>query len=554
MKKALLLLKVLVIVIVTTMMINVANAQQRRQIIIEQANQMRNLRVEGREIRRLLGDVIIRHEDVTMKCDSAYEYMGTNRFDAFGRVVVIQNTITLYGDTLRYDGNTKKGRVRGKVVRLVDEDATLITRFIDFDTNQNTAVFYNGGIITTSDSRFSSKRGTYFSNQKKFAFAGDVRFLDPDILLNTDSLEYFSNEELFKFYGPTRIYNEDNYLYSERGWYNKTESKSEFFVNAYIDNATQRVFGNRIFYDRTIGFAEIVGNGCIIDTSRNFTIYGNLIKYFEETEVAEVMDNPLAIYFTEEGDSLFLRADLLKGISIKDSIHSDSTLYRLLKGIGNVRFYRNDLQGVADSMVFHSVDSILHMYNEPIIWNEDNQLTANNISILFKNENIHRMFFNGSAFITSQEDDTRFNQIKGREMIGYFTQSKLTRLDVNGNGETVYFGRDQGVISMVNKAESSRLTISISDNKVTNIMFREKPSATLFPIEKVELQDVMLRGFAWHIAKRPVSKEDIIPNGLNINFYIPIENTANQLREKRENPAESLDQAGLKKVISSPIN
>ena len=522
-------------------------AQQRRQIVIEQANQMRNLKLDGREIRRLLGDVIIRHEDVTMKCDSAYEYMGTNRFDAFGRVVVIQETTTLYGDTLRYDGNTKKGKVRGKIVRLVDEDATLITRFIDFDTNQNTAVFYNGGIITTTDSRFSSRRGTYYSNQKKFAFAGDVRFLDPDILLNTDSLEYFSNDEVFRFYGPSRIYNEDNYLYSERGWYNKKENKSEFFVNAYIDNATQRVFGDRIFYDRNLGFAHITGNGCIIDTSRNLTMYGNDIKFFEETENAEVKGNPLAIYISEESDSLFLRADLLKGISVKDSIHADSTLYRLLKGIGSVRFFRNDLQGVSDSMVFHSVDSTLHMYSEPIIWNEDNQLSADNINILFKNENIHRMFFNGSSFIASQEDSTRFNQIKGREMIGYFTQGKLTRLDVIGNGETVYFGRDQGEISMVNKAESSRLTISIRDNKVTNIMFREKPSATLFPIDKVELQDVMLRGFAWQIDKRPKRKEDVIPKGLNIDFYILQEKKAVEFKDKRENPAESIETAGLKK-------
>ena len=154
MNKGILLIKVLVLFIVITMINDETKAQQRRQIVIEQANQMRNLKLDGREIRRLLGDVIIRHEDVTMKCDSAYEYMGTNRFDAFGRVVVIQETTTLYGDTLRYDGNTKKGKVRGKIVRLVDEDATLITRFIDFDTNQNTAVFYNGGIITTTDSRF----------------------------------------------------------------------------------------------------------------------------------------------------------------------------------------------------------------------------------------------------------------------------------------------------------------------------------------------------------------------------------------------------------------
>jgi lipopolysaccharide assembly outer membrane protein LptD (OstA) len=118
---------------------------------------MRNLKLDSIDIRRLIGDVVIRHEDVIVNCDSLYDYTGTNRFDAFGNVKVIQNNSTLYGDTLRFDGNTKIGKVRGKIVKLVDEEATLITRFLDFNTRDNTVYFFNGGIITTSDSRFSSQ-------------------------------------------------------------------------------------------------------------------------------------------------------------------------------------------------------------------------------------------------------------------------------------------------------------------------------------------------------------------------------------------------------------
>jgi hypothetical protein len=130
-------------------------------------------------------------------------------------------------------------------------------------------------------------------------------------------------------------------------------------------------------------------------------------------------------------------------------------------------------------------------------------------------------------------------------MIGYFTKGSFTRLDVNGNGETVYFARDKGVISAVNKAESSNLTITIRDSEVVSIMFREKPITTLFPIDKVELQDVMLKGFSWHIDKRPTRREDIIPDGLNTEFYIPVEEKALLYREKRRNPAESIDSTGL---------
>lgn len=84
-----------------------AKAQQRRQVIIDHAGEMRNLKKDGREVRRLIGDVIMRHEDITMKCDSAYEYVGENRFDAYGRVVIVQEDSRLYGDSLHYDGNKR---------------------------------------------------------------------------------------------------------------------------------------------------------------------------------------------------------------------------------------------------------------------------------------------------------------------------------------------------------------------------------------------------------------------------------------------------------------
>lgn len=526
--------------------INISQAQQRRQIVIEGADQMRNLRINGQDIRRLIGNVKIRHEDVYVTCDSLYDYSGTNKFDAFGNVVVVQDSSTLFGDTLIFDGNSKNGKVRGEIVRLVDNEATLITRFLDFNTNQNTVYFYNGGVITTDDSRFSSQRGKYFSNEKHFVFAGEVSYLSPDILLNTDSLDYNSNTEKISFFGPTRIYNEENYLYCEQGWYNREEEKSEFNLNAYINNGEQRLFGDRIFHDRNLGYSEIYGNGCVVDSTQNMTLYGNEIEYNQETEYAEVRENPLVISVSDEGDTLYLRANIFIGEAIKDSIRTDSTIYNLLKGKGDVRFYRSDFQGVSDSMLFHSTDSILYMYNDPILWNEDNQLSANSINIQFKNETIHRIFFVGSAFITSQEDSIRFNQIRGREMVGFFTNGVLSRLDVNGNGETVYFARDKGVISAVNKAESSRLSINIKDNEVVSIMFREKPIANLIPIEKAELQDVMLKGFAWHDDKRPKEKENVIPAGLNPSFYHEIESKALYYKEKRQNPAESVDSTGLK--------
>ena len=519
-----------------------AIAQNKREIVIEHADNMRSLRINEQDIRRLLGNVVISHDGTIVHCDSLYDYAGQNRFDAFGNVKVFQKTGTLYGDTLRFNSETKNGKVRGKIVRLVDEDVTLVTRFLDFETMQNTANFFGGGVITSSDSaRFSSQRGKFFSKEKVARFGGNVAYSDTSILLNTDSIEYYNESELIKFYGPTRIYNDSSFLFCEYGQYNKETQSSEFHKEAFIDNGGQKVFGNSILYDSSTGEAEVIDNGCVIDTTRKITIYGKKLYYNRETEYTQVTENPLAVY-TQQNDTLYLRADKLSGVTVRDSVKTDSTLYNLLVGVGDVRFFRKDLQGVSDSMLYHSVDSIMYMHKEPILWNETNQLTADDVNVQFKNDNISRMNFSGSSFVVSQEDSTRFNQIKGREMIGYFTKGALTRLDINGNGETVYFIRDKGEIVGVNKALSSNLSIGIRQNEVASIMFRDKPVATLFPIDRVELQDVMVDGFKWHNDKRPISAQDIIPQGLNLLFYIPIEQKANRYRALRAEPANSLNE------------
>ncbi|MDX9847106.1 MAG: OstA-like protein [Tenuifilaceae bacterium] len=529
---------------------NYAMGQQRREIQINHADLMRNLKLNGKDIRRLIGNVSIKHDEITVTCDSLYDYVGQNRFDAFGNVRVLQENSTLYGDTLVFNGATKTGKVRGEIVRLVDEEVTLLTNFLDFNTNENSVNYFGGGIITTADARFSSLRGKYFSSQKVVKFGGEVAYLDTTLLLNTDSLEYYSEAELIKFFGPTRLYNDSSYLYAEQGWHNRITEESEFHINSFIDNGEQKVFGRSIYYDRASGLSRVIGDGCVIDTVQRLTIFGQNLKYNNTTEYAEVTENPLAMYISDKADTLFLRANKLVGKSVKDTIQKDSTLYNILVGTGDVRFFREDIQGVCDSITFHSVDSILYMYVEPILWNDANQLTANDVNIMFRNENIYQMNFKGTSFIASQEDSTRFNQIKGRDMVGHFTAGKLSRLDVSGNGETVYFIREKDEIVAVNKAVSSALSIGIRDNQVISIMFRDKPIATLYPIDKVELPEVMVKGFTWHAEKRPESKNNIIPQGLNINFSDFIEKKANRYRILRKNPAVSIEPAGLKYEVS----
>lgn len=112
--------------------------------------------------------------------------------------------------------------------------------------------------------------------------------------------------------------------------------------------------------------------------------------------------------------------------------------------------------------------------------------------------------------IISEEDSAMFNQIKGRYMTGHFKEQKLNRVYVEGNGETIYFGSEEGQRpENVNKAKASNLMIYIRENKVRNITFLNEPDATLYPIEQVNLDNMKLEGFNWRVSERPEKVEDV---------------------------------------------
>lgn len=528
--------------------------QERRRVEIRQANSMRNLKRDGQEIRRLIGDVILVHEDVVMRCDSAYEYAGTNRFDAFSNVVITQQNRRLYGDVLNYDGLTGQGKVRGELVRMeeLEDDITLITQNLDFNTGLNTVNFHSGGIVFDSLTRISSFNGLYEGNLKRFQFSGNVALQNPNALINTETLEYYTETQTSLFRGPTCIYHNDGFLFSQTGWYSELDSQALIWSESFLEHDNYMVFGDTIFYDRTQGYSYASGSVTLIDTLNRMNIYGDYATFTERNEAIEVTQNPLAFLISESADTLFVRADSLKSIlihpdsaSLEHSAHPPDTTFRKLQAVGGVKFFRHDFQGVCDSLTFSTIDSVLRFYIDPVIWNQNNQMSARSINIFFRDDQIHQMQLFASAFLSSHEEGDYYNQIKGRDMEFFFRDGEIHNLNVQGSSEAVYFLRNQGAIIGVNRAESSNLSVSFSDGEVSTVTFRSKPISRIFPLHMAQTEDIIIRGFKWHIDLRPQSENDVIPSGLDIYRFQDILTKANEYRKKKRFPAETLDEIRL---------
>ena len=456
----------------------------------------------GSGAKRLLGNVRFTHDDVYMTCDSAWYFSEENMVQSYSNVHLWQgDTLNLYGDYLKYSGNTRMANVRRNVI-LIDNENRLTTEYIDHDFGNNLAYYLGGGTIVNGNNTLESKQGYYYTKQKLFFFKDSVVVINPDYTMYSDTLKYNTLTEVSYFLGPTDIISEENFIYCENGWYDTRNNISQFNKNAFLQSEDKILKGDSIYYERETGIGKAFFNVELIDTSQNLNLLGNIAVYHEKSEYAMITDSALMIQ-VDKGDSLFIHADTL--LSIQDTVPER----RLIKAFYHVKIFREDLQGKCDSLVYSDIDSAFRFFGEPVLWSEENQLTAEFIELYTKNQQPDRLEMINSAFIISMEDSTKYNQIKGRNMTGYIRESALQRIDVDGNSQTIYFARDGEDYIGANKAESSNLKIFFKENKIQRILFMPNTDGTFYPLEKFPPSDARLENFRWFGEFRPKNKEDV---------------------------------------------
>jgi lipopolysaccharide export system protein LptA len=191
---------------------------------------------------------------------------------------------------------------------------------------------------------------------------------------------------------------------------------------------------------------------------------------------------------------------------------SDTARIRILSAFHHVKLFKSDLQGKSDSAFYSTSDSVIRLYVKPIIWTQGSQLSGDTVNLQLKNKKFDNIELFPNAFVVNIEkgDSTHFNQSAGKKMRGFFNNDKLERLFIDGNAETIYFSRDSGKVSGMQRSLSSRIRINFKDSKLTDITFLAKPEHRYGPLDKFTEDDKILKGFLWKPKERPASKEEII--------------------------------------------
>ena len=210
---------------------------------------------------------------------------------------------------------------------------------------------------------------------------------------------------------------------------------------------------------------------------------------------------------TVPGDSLHVSADSLS------LAPKDSTKISFIYGIRNVKVFRNDMQVACDSLAYTDLDSLIRLYENPIVWNEiKRQYSADSITVIVKNQSIDRASLMSNAFIIVQEDTLSYDQIRGTEMMAYFDSTgALRRFDSMGGASGVFYIEENGSLATVNKFESKMLTATLKDGNIQDLNYFDAVKTDAYPVVQMKKDEKILKGFDWQPDKRPKGPEDITP-------------------------------------------
>ena len=454
---------------------------------------------------RILGNVVMNHDSAFLYCDSAYINEAANKVIAYGNVrIKLSDTLNLYSDSLRYDGNTKIANAYSNV-RLIDNQTTLTTDTLIYNRNTQIAQYDYWGKIVSDKNNLVSHHGYYYTDKKEFFFKDKVIMINPDGNMYSDTLMYNTVTETSYFFGPSHIISKDKQdsIYCENGWYNTLLDVTRFRDRARIYHEATFLTGDSMYYDRKNGFGQVFRKALMVDTVQNIILMGNYGEIHRENGFAFMTDSAVSV-LVDKKDSLFMHADTVRATF--DSAQNIKNVFCYYK----VKFFRHDLQGMCDSLTYQSIDSSMTMYHQPVIWSDSNQLSADSIRLTMHNGQADSLKLYSSAFIVSKDDTGSYNQIKGRNVLAKFRNNDLYKINVIGNAQTIYFAReeDKSLIG-INMAVSSEMLIFLENNQLKSITYLNSPDAHLYPEKSVPPNERKLKNFKWEEKRRPLKKQDI---------------------------------------------
>lgn len=452
---------------------------EERLIRLIKAKTAESYQSEFRNIRRVTGPAQFFHNNTIFLCDTAIWDLTQNIIDATGNVKIIQNQTVLSGDRIHYIADSSLAKVRGSMVELVDKDSNrLRTLYLDYNTKDSIAFFYNGGSMMDKKGKvIESNYGYYHSKIGRFKFVEKVELNSDSVVLKSDSLAYWNKERKIDFLGPVKVWQNDAFLSANSGWYYRDKEIYNFDNNAYMLNKDNELWANKIYYEKFGSVAELNDNVQILDTVQSVMMFSDYVKYRGNPASAELRKKPVVAYYfveNDQKDTLFFAADTIHyKVFAKDSADSATVARSLIR-------YEQSLRDPIKEMLtkpevaprpdktgknLKEIDAIKDADAEK------EKLLALTDSVKLKNRPLNLPLKDSTALKDTipLKDTTLYRFIDARKNIRFFRsnlQGKCDSMEFNSIDSTIRLYKDPVMWNDNNQFSSDSIQIIISGKKL----------------------------------------------------------------------------------------
>lgn len=484
---------------------------------------------DSTQLQILAGNVRLKQNTSYFYCDSCVINSNTKTFEAWGNVHINDaDTANIYASHLRYFINKKLAFLDGGV-RLTDGKGTLTTPDLEYDMTTDIGIYKHGGKVVNKKTVLTSREGYYYAGLRDVYFKQNVELKDPGYFIKTDSLLYNTESQTARFIAYTLIKDSSGRtIETKEGYYNMQTGKAEFGGRPVIKDGKLTVTANSIATDDSTGISHAKGNVIIIDSVQNTTIIAGEVFNDSKKDRILATRKPLMIV-KQDNDSIYITADTLfsarltdlygqkdsvlkdtvKGTKVMNVKNKDST-NRYFEAYRHVRIFSDSLQAVSDSMFYSFKDSTFRLYQDPVLWAKESQITGDTILLFTKNKKADRMKVFENSFLVNRLDPEIYNQIKATRMDAYFKEGNIDSVRANGFAECIYFLQDEdSAYTGINDSKSDIMDIYFNNQELQKVVFRSSVTGTIWPIKQKDPKEMRLENFRWLDDRRPKTKYEL---------------------------------------------
>ncbi|MBK6935616.1 MAG: hypothetical protein IPH18_01060 [Chitinophagaceae bacterium] len=480
----------------------------------------------------LAGNVRLKQGTALFRCDSCVINSYTNTFEAWGNVHINDaDTTNVYASHLRYLINKRLAYLDGSV-RLTDGKGTLTTPDLEYDLNTDIGIYKHGGKVVNKKTVLTSREGYYYAGLRDVYFKNNVELKDPAYFIKTDSLLYNTQSQTTRFIAETFIKDSSGRtIETKEGYYNVATGKAEFGRRPIIRDGKIYITGDNVAIDDSTGISQAKGNVIIIDSAQGTTIIAGEVFRDNKKDRMLATRKPLMI-IKQDNDSIYVAADTLfsarlsdlpnkkdslvidtldktKVVDLNKNEKNDST-NRYFEAYRNVRIFSDSMQAICDSMYYSFKDSVFRLYQKPVLWAKESQITGDIVWVFTKNKKADKVEVFENSFLVNRIEPEVYNQIKSSRMDGWFIEGSLDSVRAKGLAECIYYIQDEdSAYTGINESKCDVMDIYFKKQELQKVVFRSDVTGTIWPMSYKKPGEMRLPNFIWLDDKRPKTKYEL---------------------------------------------